>query len=188
MASGTSAPGIIVGRRGVLCKPGRLVVLLLVVGLAAPSCASRSSEAGDSVVVVEAIDGGTIEVVFGSTTERVRLLGIDAPESVHPSVPVQCFGPEASSALARLLPPGTEIEVFRDEQLRDHFGRLLLYVYRSNDSLNINRYLVEHGLAAATFYEPNLHFRSEITGAEQRAKSQQVGLWGSCDGPDQPLQ
>jgi len=156
--------------------------------LATTSCSSESSRAGNPFVVVEVIDGDTIEIVVGPATERVRLLGIDAPESVHPTVPVQCFGPEASSALGRLLPPGTEIEVFRDEQLRDHFGRLLLYIYRADDGLNVNHHLVEQGLAAASFYEPNFHLRAELTGAEQRARTQKAGLWGSCDGPDQPLQ
>jgi micrococcal nuclease len=140
------------------------------------------------IVVTEVIDGDTIEIIIGSSRERVRLLGIDAPESVHPTVPEQCFGAEASAAMASLLSPGAEVHVERDQQARDHFGRLLLYVIRSADGLNINLWMVEQGLVDTAFYEPNVHYRSDLTAAKRRARRHNRGLWAACDGPDQPLQ
>lgn len=139
-------------------------------------------------VVVAVIDGDTIEMEIGGRRERVRLLGLDAPETVHPSVPVQCYGAEASAALEALLPPATVVAVERDLELRDRYDRLLLYVYRADDDLFVNHWLVRNGMADTAFYEPNTTRSVDLTRARARARAERAGLWGHCDGPDQPLQ
>lgn len=139
------------------------------------------------VVVTAVVDGDTIEVDIAGRRYRIRLLGIDSPESIHPEVPEQCYGKEATEALSRLLPPGTDVTIERDVELHDHYQRLLLYVYRRSDGLFVNRWLVERGLAEALFYPPNTHYQPEIQRARQQARASGRGLWGSCDGPDQPL-
>jgi micrococcal nuclease len=137
--------------------------------------------------VTTVIDGDTIEVEMAGRRHRVRLLGVDSPESVHPELPEQCYGKEATEGLSRLLPPGSEIIIERDVELHDRYQRLLLYVYRRPDGLFVNRWLVEQGLAEAVFYPPNVHFRPEIQRARQQARAARRGLWGHCEGPDQPL-
>ncbi len=144
--------------------------------------------APDRAVVVEVIDGDTVDLAFGDRRERVRLLGVDAPESVHPSVPVQCFGAEASTGLAGLLAAGAEVRVERDVEARDRYDRLLLYLYRVEDGLFVNRWLVANGLADTAFYEPNTTRSTELTRARATARAESTGLWGHCDGPDQPLE
>ncbi len=151
-----------------------------------PTGSAESNEPGHAVVVA-VVDGDTIELAIGGRTERVRLLGIDAPESVHPTVPVQCFGSEASAELARLLPPATEVRVERDHELRDRFDRLLLYVFRAGDELFVNDWLVRNGLADTSFYEPNVTRSVALTDARTAARASGAGLWSRCDGPDQPL-
>lgn len=153
-------------------------------GWAAPADDDADSERASVTAVV---DGDTIEMEFAGRRHRVRLLGIDSPESVHPELPEQCYGKEATEALSRLLPPGTDIVVERDVELHDRYQRLLLYVYRRSDGLFVNHWLVESGLAEAVFYPPNIHFRPEIQQARQQARASGRGLWGHCDGPDQPL-
>ncbi len=138
--------------------------------------------------MISVVDGDTVELRFEGQSERVRLLGIDAPESVHPSVPVQCFGPEASAQLAAALPADTEVLVERDVEARDRYGRLLLYIYRADDGLFINRWLVQAGLADTSFYEPNTTLAAPLIQARSQARADRAGLWGSCDGPDQPAQ
>jgi len=171
------------------CWGSRLAGSLVAGLMLATGCGTAATErTSEAVTVIEIVDGDTVDLRFGSTVERVRLLGIDAPESVHPTIPEQCFGAEAAAELANLVPVGTEVEVFRDSQARDHFGRLLLHVVRAGDGLLINHRLVERGLAEATFYEPNTHFRAEFLTAERQARHEGRGLWGRCDGPDQPLQ
>lgn len=151
-------------------------------------CAGSAAPTGpDRATVVEVIDGDTVDLDFGGRRERVRLLGVDAPESVHPSVPTQCFGPEASQALGALLPSGAAVRVERDHEARDRYDRLLLYLYRLEDDLFVNRWLLDNGLADTAFYEPNTTRAPELTRAAGTARSRAVGLWGLCDGPDQPL-
>ncbi|MEM9612458.1 MAG: thermonuclease family protein [Actinomycetota bacterium] len=137
--------------------------------------------------VIEVIDGDTIEVRLDGGRHRVRLLGVDAPESVHPTAPVQCFGPEASARLTALLPPGTEVALTRDVESHDHYDRVLAYVHRADDGLFVNRWLLDQGLADAAFYEPNTTHRAELEAAAHTARRHGHGLWGVCDGPDQPL-
>ena len=137
--------------------------------------------------MAQVIDGDTIDVVIGGREERVRLLGIDAPESVSRVVPQQCYGAEASDALANLLPPGSTLRVERDTEARDRYGRLLLYLHRSEDDLFVNLWLVESGFADAVSYAPNLGHKSDLEQARHRAAITEVGLWAHCDGPDQPL-
>ena len=145
------------------------------------------SETGSSAVVVEIIDGDTIVIELGGRSETVRLLGIDAPESMHPTVPVQCYGTESSEALSRLLAHGTEVRITRDVEARDRYDRLLLYVYRRSDDLFVNRWLVENGFADTVSYEPNTAEVDVLTQARTAARANGLGLWGRCDGPDQPL-
>ncbi len=149
---------------------------------------SRADLGPDHATVIEVVDGDTIDVELHGRRERVRLLGIDAPESVHPSVPVQCFGPEASAGLTNALPPSSVIRVERDAETRDRYGRLLLYVYRAEDNLFVNRWLVRTGLADTSFYQPNTALAPQLTEARTRARIERAGLWGHCDGPDQPLE
>lgn len=160
-------------------------------GLSPAACRSAVPEPPggrlDEAVIVSVIDGDTVEIELDGRAYRVRLLGIDTPESVHPEVPEQCYGKEASEALAQLLPSGTVVSIERDVEAHDHYGRLLLYLTRQSDGLFINLWLVREGLAEAVFYAPNLHYRPVLQRARQQARVEGRGLWGSCDGPDQPL-
>ncbi len=164
-----------------------LAIASVVAAGAACGSGPDSSLASDQAEVVSVVDGDTVELDFGGRRERVRLLGVDAPESVHPSVPVQCFGPEASAELARLLPTGSRVRVERDLEARDRYDRLLLYLFRADDGLFVNRWLLDRGLADTSFYEPNTSRAPELRRARSGARAEAVGLWGHCDGPDQPL-
>lgn len=167
---------------------------VVIVGLLAgflSGCPAQADEAATlpSEAIVEfVIDGDTVDVVVAGESERVRLIGIDTPESVSRSVPVQCFGKEASDALTGLLPPGTVLRIERDEEARDRFGRLLLYLYRSEDDLFVNEWMIQQGFADTLFFEPNTTFEGSFTRVRNDAKAADLGLWGSCDGPDQPLE
>lgn len=133
------------------------------------------------------VDGDTIILLIDDQAERVRLIGVDSPESVSRDTPDQCFGAEASEALQGLLPPGTEVRIVRDEEPRDRYGRLLLYLYRVSDDLFVNQWLVDGGFADAVSYRPNVTFELDFADRRDVAREGRVGLWGACDGPDQPL-
>ena len=133
------------------------------------------------------VDGDTIVIEVGGATERLRLLGIDTPESVDPTRPVQCFGPEASARLAELLPPGTPIRVERDTEARDRYGRLLGYVHRADDDLFVNEALLRDGYADLLVMEPNTAYTDALRTALTAARTANAGLWGVCGGADVAL-
>ena len=140
-----------------------------------------------NATVERVVDGDTIDVLIGGRRETVRLIGIDTPESVAPTRPVQCFGKEASRHLEAMLPAGTEITLVRDIEARDVYQRLLGYVVRSDDGLFVNLELVAAGYAAVLNYPPNDHYADVLSRAEADAVAADRGLWGHCGGPDVPL-
>ena len=148
---------------------------------------SRATPGDGSATVTKVDDGDTIEVDIGGRDETIRLLGIDTPETHHPTQPVECFGAEATARTQALLPEGTEVRLVRDVEARDRFGRLLAYVYRAEDGLFVNLALAEDGFAAALDIAPNGAHAVELGGAVARARSEGRGLWGSCGGPDTPV-
>ena len=168
----------------------RAARLGLVAIVALAGCRSAAggppADAGTGTVVA-VIDGDTVDVRVGGRVERVRLIGVDTPETVARDRPVQCFGAEASAATKGLLPPGTEVRLERDEVTRDRYGRLLAYVWRRADDVLVNLALVEGGFADAASYGDNESLRDLLAGAEATARSDGVGLWSACGGPDVDL-
>ena len=112
--------------------------------------------------------------------ETVRLIGVDTPETKHPTKPVECFGPEASAFTRRLVPPGTAVRLERDAEARDHFGRLLAYVYRATDGLFVNLELARAGFARPLSIAPNTAHADEIAQVANQARTDQRGLWPAC--------
>ena len=145
------------------------------------------AELEPNAVVERVVDGDTIIVEIAGDRERVRLLGIDTPESVAENRPDQCYGEESADYLESLLPPGTDVTLIRDVEARDQFDRLLAYVVRSSDQLFVNLDLLDQGYAGVLIYEPNSFYRDLFEAAEDAAFAGDVGLWGVCGGPDVPL-
>jgi micrococcal nuclease len=126
------------------------------------------------------IDGDTIVVTMASGTETVRLLNIDTPETVHPTEPVECFGPEASAAITEMIPPGTELHMTRDTEARDTFGRLLAHVHRAHDDLFVNLEMVRLGYADVLVIAPNDTLADRFRAARAEAREHRRGLWEAC--------
>jgi micrococcal nuclease len=129
--------------------------------------------------VVEVIDGDTIRVVESGHRDTVRLLGVDTPETHHPTKPVQCYGPEASAYTSRRL-TGREVRLEDDVETRDKYGRRLAYVYL--DGRRFEDDLLEHGYARLLVIPPNGVYGRTMLSEELAAKRARVGLWGSCGG------
>lgn len=129
------------------------------------------------------VDGDTIMVELNGQVERLRYIGVDAPESVRQNYPVECFGPEASDANKRLV-DGREVMLVKDVSDRDQYGRLLRYVYVQNDSTGewvfVNLLLVEEGYANSVTFPPDVAHLAEFRAAERQAREEGRGLWGAC--------
>ena len=139
-----------------------------------------STSDGPNATVVRIVDGDTIVARVDGTDERIRMIGIDTPESVKQDSPVECYGPEASQHLKELIPPGTPVRLELDVEPRDKFDRLLAYVFRSDDDLFVNRAMVADGYAESFVYKPNVAFTSTLQDASRAAKSAGAGLWTAC--------
>jgi len=136
--------------------------------------------AGLDVVVERVVDGDTIVVTGG---ERVRLIGVDTPETADPRRPVGCFGSEASAFMSRLLPEGTPVRLVGDAEPRDRYDRLLAYAYRLPDGLFVNAELVRQGYAVPLTIPPNVAHTGELVALAGQAREAGRGLWGACPAP-----
>ena len=168
----------------------RLAAAVLVVGstVILGSCGDGSVGApGDAVEanaeVTRVVDGDTLVVQADGDEERVRLIGINTPESVKPGTPVMCFGKEASKHLGELVPEGTAIRLVRDVEARDRYDRLLAYVYRASDGTFVNLAMVTDGYADQYTFPPNVAHVDEFRTAATAARDNGVGLWSACERP-----
>lgn len=133
--------------------------------------------------VVEVVDGDTIRVDVGGTIYDVRYIGIDTPETVHPSEPVEWMGPEASEANRRLV-GGQTVYLEKDVSETDRYGRLLRYVFLF-DGTFVNLELVRLGFAQVSTYPPDVRYQDLFLAAQQEARDAGRGFWGPTP-PPQP--
>jgi len=140
--------------------------------------------------VVNVVDGDTIDVAINGRTVRIRYIGIDTPETVDPSRPVQPFGKEAS-ARNRELVAGKVVYLEKDVSETDRFGRLLRYVWLDADTM-VNAVLVAEGLAQVSTFPPDVKYVDLFLDLQRKAREQGRGLWAGASGvatatPAQPV-
>src|SRR3990167_5190540 len=111
------------------------------------------------VLITKVIDGDTVEIEGGS---RVRLIGIDTPETVDPSRPVGCYGREASNFTKSQL-EGKEVRLEKDISETDRYGRLLRYVWIGD--VFFNETLVKEGYAQSSTYPPDVKYQDKFLAA-----------------------
>jgi micrococcal nuclease len=157
--------------------------VLLVAVMAAASLggwragSARREPATGETRVTSVVDGDTIEVAWRGRVERVRLLGVDTPETVHPARPVECFGPEASAYTRHAL-LGRRVRLSFDRVRRDDYGRLLAYV--EVDGRRFNDELLAGGYARLLVIPPNGAHGRVMLDRELTARTTGRGLWGAC--------
>lgn len=132
----------------------------------------------NTIRVIRVIDGDTFEARIATSTEKIRMIGIDTPESVDPRRPVQCFGKEAGAHLQQLI-INREIRLEDDQSGddRDKYGRLLRYVYIEGDVL-VNARMIEDGYAYAYTKFP-FEKRAQFLKLQTQARAGLRGLWAS---------
>lgn len=129
------------------------------------------------------LDGDTFTVKVGSAIRTVRLIAVDAPESKHPTLPVQCFSHEAKTYLDKLIKGKTV--TLENEPLdndTDRYNRLLRYAFI--DGVNVNEALVLQGYAIEKTYVNNYKYQQLFKQAQVTAQRHRVGLWSlkTCNG------
>ena len=125
------------------------------------------------------VDGDTVVLLMEGKKTKVRLIGVDTPETVHPSKPVEAYGKEASQFTRNLLEgESVYIEYESGASELDKYGRLLAYLYRAPDGLFVNLEIVRQGYGHAYTQYPFQHMELFRT-YEKKATHAGKGLWGA---------
>jgi micrococcal nuclease len=147
--------------------------------LAGVSCNSdQHQQASHYLVVTRVIDGDTF---WGNNVKleevRVRLIGIDAPESRKSEhKEIGHFGREAEDYLKSLI-TGKKVRLEYDLEKYDQYHRTLAYVFLE-DGTFINAELIEHGYARVTTFPPNVKYADEFIKLQRKARRSKMGMWG----------
>jgi micrococcal nuclease len=192
---------------------GRLKFTITIVGLLAALCVSRldlinagrrahypppvsqPTDFSDQLrydqkefTVTKVVDGDTLDIdaMDGNRlTTRIRLIGVDTPETKKPGTPVMYYGPEASE-YARVMADGKLVTVWLDtiSATRDRYGRLLAYV-RLPDGRVLNELLLSEGYGYA--YTVFKHgYSQKYLQLEASAKRAKKGLWAAVTEEQKP--
>jgi micrococcal nuclease len=134
--------------------------------------------------VLSVIDGDTLHVDVEGVDEKVRLIGINTPETVDTRTPVQCFGKEASKKMDDLADgKNVRLEYDDTQSLRDAYGRLLAYVYLEDGQM-LNRKMIADGYAYEYTYMTPYRYQKEFRELQNVARVSARGLWSpdTCNG------
>lgn len=143
----------------------------------------------EKMIVHKVVDGDTLQLTYPDNDWYyvTRIVGMNAPESVKPNAPIECYGPEASVRLKQLLPIGSVVYAERDVSDEDRYGRRLRHVWVLDADTQeaflvseISEIMVRGGYADARLYRPDDLFDDELEGAEKIAQREDAGLWGAC--------
>ncbi|HST05696.1 MAG TPA: thermonuclease family protein [Chloroflexia bacterium] len=136
------------------------------------------------------VDGDTIDVVMGGQTMRVRLIGMDTPETNGAPI---CYGQEATAYTQHLLDAvGGKLWLEKDISETDRYGRLLRYVWLTSPTESapgtmLDEQLVADGYAQVSTFPPDVKYVDRLVEAERTAKAAKRGLWGACERFGAPL-
>ncbi|HET7737242.1 MAG TPA: thermonuclease family protein [Tepidiformaceae bacterium] len=165
--------------------PHRAVAALAGLTLLLAACEPLAADPPDTTVdlppcewveVDRVVDGDTLVVLIDGDTDRVRLTGIDTPETVAPDQPVEPYGLEASALTRTLLEDGW-VCLERDISDRDRFDRLLRYGWLE-DGRMLNEELLRAGLANVVTFPPDVKYHeTRLLPAQDEARAASRGIW-----------
>jgi len=157
-----------------------ILALLIIILLSIFTCPEKSMIASEHYRVVRVVDGDTFIAHIDGEDIRIRLIGVDTPESVHPNKDVEYFGIEASDFLKKML-SGERVFFKYDQNYsatnhKDRYGRMLAYAYRASDSLFVNAEILRQGYGHAYTNYP-FTFLEDFLKLKRDARMQKRGLW-----------
>ena len=136
--------------------------------------------------VTSVIDGDTLHVDVDGSDVKVRLIGINTPETVDPRTPVQCFGKEASNRMKELASGQmVYLETDPSQSTYDAYGRLLAYVFLKDGEM-LNRKMIAEGYAYEYTYLAPYKYQKEFRQLQNFAHASGYGLWSpsTCNGKE----
>ena len=129
--------------------------------------------------VAKVVDGDTIRVMIDGEETKVRMIGIDTPESVHPDKSKNTEEGEYASDRVKDLLEGESVYLEYDVSSEDQYGRMLAYVYLDDGETMIERILLSEGLASIMTVQPNSKYADEFYNIQKKAREEGKGFWGT---------
>ena len=131
--------------------------------------------------VQKVVDGDTFYIKKDGQDVKVRLIGVDTPESVAPAYSGKENTKEGEKAAEYLkdLIGGKTIYLEYDLDTYDQYGRLLAYDYKSDQETMVQRVLLSEGMAMVVTYQPNVKYADEFVKLQKEARENGKGFWGS---------
>ncbi len=127
-------------------------------------------------IKVKGVDDG--DTIVLENNETVRYLGIDTPETHHPTIGEECGGREATEENKKLV-LGKKVRLIKDDSDKDNHGRLLRYVF-TEDGYFVNYELLKRGWAQILEMSSDNLFRHTLLDAQNFATQKKLGIWGKC--------
>jgi len=166
-----------------------VIIFSFVALLPAPAAASPKSHERGADTIIQIVDGDTLTIQHNGRAEKIRLIGIDAPESnINNKTKkdaargngdidtITKMGKDATRFVKKIVKPGDPVTIEFDKQTRDKYGRLLGYVYLSNGKM-LNEEIVKAGYANLLTYPPNVKYQDRFLKAYREARENSRGLW-----------
>lgn len=151
------------------------IAILIAIAFAISPLALASSFPPKSGIVTHVFDGDTLKVKSAGKSYKVRVLGIDTPETKGPYTRQEPFGPQAS-ARTRILALGKTVRLDYDStKHKDRFGRLLAYVTLP-DGRDLGGLLISEGLAEA-FHSTSYGRKKIYHQLQEQARAARRGIW-----------
>ena len=131
--------------------------------------------------VTRIVDGDTFVIKKDGAEVKVRLIGVDTPESVAPESSGKENTREGEKAAQYLKSLINDKNVYLEYDLDtyDQYGRLLAYVYKSDQETMVQRVLLSEGMAMVVTYQPNVKYADEFVRLQREAREAGKGFWGS---------
>lgn len=139
----------------------------------------KNSETRYSAEFLRVIDGDTIEVKINQKNEKIRIIGINTPETVDPRKKSECMGKEASEKAIQLFASQKTIILESDpsQSNRDKYDRLLRFVWMNDGTTDYGRLMISLGYAQEYTYDLPYKYQLQYREEEQKARELKVGLW-----------
>lgn len=149
--------------------------------------------------ITQVIDGDTVKVDIQGNSYKLRMIGVDTPETVHPNKPVQYFGKEASNFTKKNL-TGKKVYLEKDVSTTDRYSRLLRYIWLEKprslknptigeiESKMFNGILLRYGFAHAASFPPDVKYQDLFKQIEKKAEARGEGLWGEKSSENENIQ
>lgn len=153
-----------------------------VLGISEGASASADVLSFEAAKILRVVDGDTIEIELDGEKEKVRIIGINTPESVDPRRPVECFGKEASAKAKELFEQSKSGEVVYIESdpsqsSQDRYGRLLRFVYLDGGATDFGLEMIKQGYAQEYTYDDPYAYQIDYLNAQVSAQVNEFGLW-----------